>query len=104
MHNIIVGKLWIDNHGEMDIVNHTTGEKCHLIYKPYSYFSREVPRRVSFVEAKIRISQIIHFFRGFVAFHLPTNKLLPVRQAIITEFREKVLKTSNVASYTSLIC
>lgn len=52
MHNIIVGKLWIDNHGEMDIVNHTTGEKCHLIYKPYSYFSREVPRRVSCVESE----------------------------------------------------
>lgn len=46
VHNIIVGKLWIDNHGEMDIINHTTGEKCHLIYKPYSYFSREAPRRV----------------------------------------------------------
>jgi len=47
VHNIIVGKLWIDNHGEMEIVNHTTGDKCHLNYRPYSYFSREPQRKVT---------------------------------------------------------
>ncbi|PAA85237.1 hypothetical protein BOX15_Mlig004611g1, partial [Macrostomum lignano] len=47
VHNIIVGKLWIDNHGDMDIVNHTTGDICRLTYKPYSYFSRETPRKVT---------------------------------------------------------
>ncbi|CAH8577017.1 unnamed protein product [Heterobilharzia americana] len=47
VHNIIVGRLWIDNSGEMDIINHNTGEKCHLSYKPYSYFSNEKPRRVT---------------------------------------------------------
>ncbi|XP_035691252.1 oxysterol-binding protein 1-like [Branchiostoma floridae] len=33
--------------GEMDIVNHKTGDKCHLVYTPYSYFSRETPRKVT---------------------------------------------------------
>ncbi|XP_018652028.1 putative oxysterol-binding protein 1 [Schistosoma mansoni] len=47
VHNIIVGRLWIDNSGEMDIINHNTGEKCHLSYKPYSYFSNDKPRRVT---------------------------------------------------------
>ena len=28
--NIIVGKLWIDNVGEMDIINHKTKDVCHL--------------------------------------------------------------------------
>ncbi|EGT34864.1 hypothetical protein CAEBREN_14266 [Caenorhabditis brenneri] len=46
VHNIIVGKLWIDNHGEMEITNHTTNEKCVLKFSPYSYFSREQPRKV----------------------------------------------------------
>lgn len=46
VHNIIVGKLWVDNHGEMTIENHKTGDKCHLKYIPYSYFSRETPRKV----------------------------------------------------------
>nr|CAD7198943.1 unnamed protein product [Timema douglasi] len=51
VHNIIVGKLWVDQHGDMDIVNHTTGFKCHLKYIPYSYFSRDVQRKVTgFVE------------------------------------------------------
>jgi len=46
VHNMIVGKLWLDNHGEMEIVNHTTGDKCVLKFIPYSYFSREVPKKV----------------------------------------------------------
>ena len=46
VHNIIVGRLWVDNQGEMDITNHTTGDKCHLKYSAYSYFSREPPRKV----------------------------------------------------------
>ena len=47
VHNIIVGKLWIDNHGEMEIVNHGTGDRCTVKFIPYSYFSRETPKRVS---------------------------------------------------------
>ncbi|XP_012942512.2 oxysterol-binding protein 1, partial [Aplysia californica] len=47
VNNIIVGKLWVDNHGEMDITNHHNGDKCHLKYSAYSYFSRENPRKVT---------------------------------------------------------
>lgn len=46
MHNIIVGKLWVDQSGDMEIVNHKQGIKCHLKYIPYSYFSRDSQRRV----------------------------------------------------------
>ncbi|CAF99294.1 unnamed protein product, partial [Tetraodon nigroviridis] len=47
VHNIIVGKLWIDQSGDIDIVNVTTKDTCHLKFSPYSYFSREVPRKVT---------------------------------------------------------
>ncbi|CAJ1052551.1 oxysterol-binding protein 1-like isoform X4 [Xyrichtys novacula] len=47
IHNIIVGKLWIDQSGEIDVVNHRTGDHCHLKFTPYSYFSRDVPRKVT---------------------------------------------------------
>ncbi|CAF4690525.1 unnamed protein product [Rotaria sp. Silwood1] len=47
VNNIIVGKLWIDNVGEMDIINHTTKDVCKLKYFPYSYFSKDVPRKVT---------------------------------------------------------
>ncbi|XP_015787070.1 oxysterol-binding protein 2 [Tetranychus urticae] len=47
IHNIIVGKLWVDNHGDMVITNHTTGDRCILKFVPYSYFSRDVQRKVT---------------------------------------------------------
>ncbi|RMX53738.1 hypothetical protein pdam_00000317 [Pocillopora damicornis] len=47
VHNIIVGKLWIDQSGEMDIENHTTKDVCHLKYDAYNYFGRDTPRKVT---------------------------------------------------------
>lgn len=48
VHNIIVGKLWVDNHGDMEITGQkaAAGIKCHLKYSPYSYFNKESQRRV----------------------------------------------------------
>ncbi len=44
VHNIIVGKLWAEQHGTMLITNHSTGDVCELVYHPYSFFgSSEVP-------------------------------------------------------------
>ncbi|XP_037536966.1 oxysterol-binding protein 2 [Nematolebias whitei] len=51
VHNIIVGKLWIDQSGDIEIVNHKTKETCQLKFSPYSYFSRDVPRKVTGVVA-----------------------------------------------------
>ncbi|XP_077457075.1 oxysterol-binding protein 2 isoform X2 [Stigmatopora argus] len=51
VHNIIVGKLWIDQSGEIEIVNHRTKETCQLKFSPYSYFSRDVARKVTGVVA-----------------------------------------------------
>lgn len=34
--------------GDIDIVNTTTKDTCRLKFSPYSYFSREVPRKVCF--------------------------------------------------------
>ena len=47
VHNIIVGRLWVDNHGEMDITNHRTGDVCRLKFASYSYFSRDMPHKVA---------------------------------------------------------
>ncbi|CAH1102073.1 unnamed protein product [Psylliodes chrysocephalus] len=48
VHNIIVGKLWVDQHGDMEITGkkNATGIKCILKYIPYSYFTRDSQRRV----------------------------------------------------------
>ncbi|OQV25318.1 Oxysterol-binding protein 1 [Hypsibius exemplaris] len=47
VNNIIVGKLWIDQSGDMEIKNHRTGDICMLKYSSYSYFSRDTPRKVT---------------------------------------------------------
>ncbi|GBP41549.1 Oxysterol-binding protein 1 [Eumeta japonica] len=50
VHNIIVGKLWVDNHGDMDIVGESgpaAGYVAHLKYLPYSYFSKDTQRKVT---------------------------------------------------------
>lgn len=36
--------------GEIEIVNHKTGDKCILKFVPYSYFSRDVARKVRHTE------------------------------------------------------
>ncbi|CAG9854060.1 unnamed protein product [Phyllotreta striolata] len=48
VHNIIVGKLWVDQHGDMEITGNgnAAGIKCILKYIPYSYFSKDSQRRV----------------------------------------------------------
>lgn len=39
VHNIILGKLWMENNGLMEIVNHKHGDKCTLEYLRASFFS-----------------------------------------------------------------
>lgn len=46
VHNIIVGKLWVDQSGEMEIKNHATEDVCVLKFTPYSYFSKHSQRKV----------------------------------------------------------
>uniref|UniRef100_F7F973 Oxysterol-binding protein n=1 Tax=Monodelphis domestica TaxID=13616 RepID=F7F973_MONDO len=47
VHNIIVGKLWIDQTGDIEIINHKTKDKCLLKFTPYSYFSKDYTRKVT---------------------------------------------------------
>ncbi|KAG8456205.1 hypothetical protein GDO86_002121 [Hymenochirus boettgeri] len=47
VHNIIVGKLWIDQSGDIEIINYKTKDKCQMKFSPYSYFSRDIARKVT---------------------------------------------------------
>jgi len=56
VHNIVIGKLWIDQHGEMEVVNHTKGDKCYMKFEPYSYFGgtpKKVTGTVTDVDGKV---------------------------------------------------
>ncbi|KAJ8286763.1 hypothetical protein GJAV_G00043020 [Gymnothorax javanicus] len=47
VHNIILGKLWIDQSGDIEIINHASKDSCRLTFCPYSYFCRDVSRKVT---------------------------------------------------------
>lgn len=42
VHNIIVGQLWIEQYGQIEITNHTTGDYSVLHFKPGGWFGREL--------------------------------------------------------------
>lgn len=39
VHNIVVGRLWLDNYGEMEIVNSTNGGKCIIQFSKTGWMS-----------------------------------------------------------------
>ncbi|KAJ3594788.1 hypothetical protein NHX12_004094, partial [Muraenolepis orangiensis] len=42
VHNIIVGQLWIEQYGNVEVINHKTGERCSLMFKPCGLFGKEL--------------------------------------------------------------
>ncbi|XP_013420146.1 oxysterol-binding protein-related protein 2-like [Lingula anatina] len=41
VHNIIVGKLWVEHSGQMEVVNHQTNHRVVLNYKPCGWFGKD---------------------------------------------------------------
>uniref|UniRef100_A0A663MG05 Oxysterol-binding protein-related protein 1 n=1 Tax=Athene cunicularia TaxID=194338 RepID=A0A663MG05_ATHCN len=52
VHNIIVGKLWIEQYGNVEITNHKTGEKCILSFKPCGLFGKELHKVEGYIQDK----------------------------------------------------
>ncbi|EPY78186.1 hypothetical protein CB1_001112010 [Camelus ferus] len=52
VHNIIVGKLWIEQYGNVEITNHKTGDKCVLNFKPCGLFGKELHKVEGFIQDK----------------------------------------------------
>ncbi|XP_027146083.1 oxysterol-binding protein-related protein 1 isoform X1 [Larimichthys crocea] len=42
VHNIIVGQLWIEQYGSVEVINHKTGERCSMTFKPCGLFGNEL--------------------------------------------------------------
>ncbi|KAG8014410.1 Oxysterol-binding protein-related protein 1 [Nibea albiflora] len=42
VHNIIVGQLWIEQYGSVEVINHKTGERCSMSFKPCGLFGKEL--------------------------------------------------------------
>lgn len=44
VHNVIVGKLWMEQYGTMEVVNNQNGLKAVLTFKPAGYGSKDLHR------------------------------------------------------------
>ncbi|TSR16026.1 Oxysterol-binding protein-related protein 1 [Bagarius yarrelli] len=42
VHNIIVGQLWIEQYGNVEVINHKTGDRCSLTFKSCGLFGKEL--------------------------------------------------------------
>ncbi|XP_058846994.1 oxysterol-binding protein-related protein 2-like isoform X1 [Acipenser ruthenus] len=52
VHNVIIGKLWIEQYGTVEIINHSTGDKCVLNFKPCGMFGKELHRVEGYIQDK----------------------------------------------------
>ncbi|GCB64404.1 hypothetical protein scyTo_0004601, partial [Scyliorhinus torazame] len=52
VHNIIVGQLWIEQYGNVEITNHKSGEKCILNFKPCGLFGKELHKVEGYIQDK----------------------------------------------------
>ncbi|XP_035659988.1 oxysterol-binding protein-related protein 1-like isoform X1 [Branchiostoma floridae] len=52
VHNIIVGKLWIEQYGEMEVKNHNTAERVILNFRPSGWFGKELHKIDGYVYDK----------------------------------------------------
>ncbi|XP_075882281.1 oxysterol-binding protein-related protein 2-like isoform X1 [Nelusetta ayraudi] len=52
VHNVIMGKLWIEQYGTVEITNHSTGDKCVLNFKPCGIFGKELHKVEGYIQDK----------------------------------------------------
>ncbi|KAM9343472.1 oxysterol-binding protein-related protein 2-like isoform 2-T2 [Pholidichthys leucotaenia] len=50
VHNIILGKLWIEQYGTVEIINHSTGDKCIMNFKPCGMFGKELHKVEGYIQ------------------------------------------------------
>ncbi|KAI3357483.1 hypothetical protein L3Q82_015891 [Scortum barcoo] len=74
VHNIILGKLWIEQYGTVEIVNHSTGDKCVLNFKPCSMFGKELHKVEGYIQDKSQLATIDFLLTGFDVFAVETSK------------------------------
>ncbi|CAG2121445.1 unnamed protein product, partial [Medioppia subpectinata] len=49
VHNIIVGKLWFEEYGLMEVTNQTNGMRTQLNFKPAGWFGKDLHRFDGFI-------------------------------------------------------
>ena len=88
--NVILGKIWINVSGEIDIINHNTNDICHINFFPYSTFSRNPPNRVSAI-IKDNSTKAKYFLDGLWTDKIMCSGVLNEPNVLSFENHEKFL-------------
>uniref|UniRef100_A0A8C9NRA4 Oxysterol-binding protein n=1 Tax=Serinus canaria TaxID=9135 RepID=A0A8C9NRA4_SERCA len=67
VHNVIIGKLWLEQYGVVEIINHSTGDKCVLNFKPCGLFGKELHRVEGYIQDKhvpLLLCQMLSLFQN----------------------------------------
>lgn len=49
VHNVIVGKLWFEHHGPLEVINHTNGVRAQFEFKRAGWFGKDLHRFDGFI-------------------------------------------------------
>ncbi|XP_053782574.1 oxysterol-binding protein-related protein 2 [Desmodus rotundus] len=82
VHNVIIGKLWIEQYGMVEILNHRTGDRCVLHFKPCGLFGKELHRVEGYIQDKNKK-------KLFVIYGKWTECLWGVEPAVYESFRRQ---------------
>ncbi|XP_006818987.1 oxysterol-binding protein-related protein 1-like [Saccoglossus kowalevskii] len=61
VHNIIVGKLWFEQYGQMEVTNHKTGDRAVINFKPSGWFGRELHRVDGYIIDRKKQKKLVLF-------------------------------------------
>ncbi|XKL68684.1 hypothetical protein PGB90_006453 [Kerria lacca] len=73
VHNVVVGKLWIEQSGTMEIINHQTGHKAVLNFKPAGWFNKDTNRVEGFIYDKNK--EKLRFLYGKWSEHMKSTDM-----------------------------
>ncbi|XP_066090871.1 oxysterol-binding protein-related protein 2 [Saccopteryx bilineata] len=82
VHNVIIGKLWIEQYGTVEILNHRTGDKCVLHFKPCGLFGKELHKVEGYIQDKSKK-------KLFIIYGKWTECLWGIEPAAFESFRKR---------------
>lgn len=86
VHNIILGKLWIEQYGTVEIFNHSTGEKCVLNFRPCGMFGKELHKVEGHIQDKSKKRRRVIYGKW-------TESMYSVDHKVYEAFRKSDKKT-----------
>ncbi|XP_033109059.1 oxysterol-binding protein-related protein 2-like isoform X2 [Anneissia japonica] len=103
VHNLIVGKVWIEQYGHMEIINHKTGHRCFLHFKPAGWFSKDIHKVEGYIVDKQK-KKICYLFGNWTEYFysMGADEYEQAKKAVREEKGKRRHSRSNPGSPTAV--